>query len=178
MFTHLSVSIPQHLYNRLSINTDLKPIGATSLIRCLREALCLPVGAYSVFSQLTSSNSSTMATTVHHDSSHTHTEPGQETSKKPLPVVLVLAHLDSASFFHDLALGADVPLSGLLIMLTAVELLSRWGYTRTGEPRHAARVAFAALAGEDWGYVGSQHMIADLQAGSDNVGGVKLDDVK
>jgi nicastrin len=83
-----------------------------------------------------------------------------------------------AALFHDAAVGAYASMSSLLTLLATVELLSSWAATSTGsEPARPVRrrLAFAALAGEDWGYLGSTSLVRALKEGKEEVGGVKLD---
>ncbi|QHO59145.1 Nicastrin [Arachis hypogaea] len=71
---------------------------------CLKEATCLPLGGYSVWSSLPPINVSS--------------------SKQSKPIILAVASMDSASFFRDKSLGADSPISGLIALLAAVDALS------------------------------------------------------
>lgn len=72
---------------------------------CLKEQTCLPLGGYSVWSSLPPINMSS--------------------SYQSKPIILLVASMDSASFFRDKSLGADSPISGLLSLLAAVDALSR-----------------------------------------------------
>lgn len=60
---------------------------------CLRELSCLPLGGYSVMSTFPAVNVSTPVTK---------------------PVVMAMASMDAATFFRDVAPGADSPMSGLI----------------------------------------------------------------
>jgi hypothetical protein len=59
---------------------------------CLRELSCLPLGGYSVMSTFPAVNVSAPVVK---------------------PVVVAMASMDSATFFRDVAPGADSPMSGL-----------------------------------------------------------------
>lgn len=59
---------------------------------CLRELSCLPLGGYSVMSTFPVVNVS---------------------APVAKPVVVAMASMDSATFFRDVAPGADSPMSGL-----------------------------------------------------------------
>lgn len=93
-------------------------------------------------------------------------------------VILPLRPHAQSALFHDAAVGASASMSSLLTLLAAVELLSSWASTSTdSEPALPVRrrLAFAALAGEDWGYLGSTSLVRALKEGKEEVGGVKLD---
>jgi hypothetical protein len=69
-------------------------------------------------------------------------------------------------------------MSSLLTLLAAVELLSSWAASQAdSEPARPVRrrLAFAALAGEDWGYLGSTSLVRALKEGKEEVGGMKLE---
>lgn len=66
---------------------------------CLRELSCLPLGGYSVMSTFPAVNVSAPVTK---------------------PVVVAMASMDSATFFRDVAPGADSPISGLTCTLAII----------------------------------------------------------
>lgn len=63
---------------------------------CLRELSCLPLGGYSVMSTFPAVNVS---------------------APVAKPVVVAMASMDAATFFRDVAPGADSPMSGLLSLI-------------------------------------------------------------
>ena len=118
---------------------------------CLQAATCLPLGGYSAFAAL----------------------PAAPPSSAPPPrLLLVTAALDAAAFFHERAVGADAALSGLVVMLAAADALSRLPPLPAPPAR---RLAFAALAGEPWGYLGTRMLAAQL-AGGAHPAGVSAED--
>lgn len=60
--------------------------------------------------------------------------------------------------------GAEAPLSGLIALLAAAEILGNSsmaaGYQR--------RLVFAAFAGEPWGYMGSKRFLWELHSGENS----------
>ena len=56
--------------------------------------------------------------------------------------------------------GAEAPLSGLIAMLTAAEILGN----STLASRYERRLVFAAFAGEPWGYMGSKRFLWELHS--------------
>ncbi|PKA47187.1 Nicastrin [Apostasia shenzhenica] len=121
---------------------------------CLKERSCLPLGGYSVWSALPPIN-----TTI-------------ELAK---PIVLVVASMDSASFFRDLNLGADSPISvyvicaqGLIALLAAVDALSR--VPDLDELKK--QLVFVVFTGEAWGYLGSRRFLLELDLNADSVKGL------
>ncbi|GJW14258.1 nicastrin [Tanacetum coccineum] len=115
---------------------------------CLNEGTCLPLGGYSVWSALPTTNVSA--------------------SSKKKPIVLAVASMDSASFFRDKSLGADSPLSGLISLLAAVDALSRI----EGSETLSKQLAFVVFTGESWGYLGSRRFLLELDQHTDAVNGI------
>ncbi|XP_024952070.2 nicastrin isoform X5 [Citrus sinensis] len=109
---------------------------------------CLPLGGYSVWSSLPPINMSS--------------------SYQSKPIILLVASMDSASFFRDKSLGADSPISGLLSLLAAVDALSRVdGWNDLNK-----QLVFLVLTGEAWGYLGSRRFLHELDMQSDGVSGL------
>ncbi|KAL1365396.1 hypothetical protein HN51_013432 [Arachis hypogaea] len=115
---------------------------------CLKEATCLPLGGYSVWSSLPPINVSS--------------------SKQSKPIILAVASMDSASFFRDKSLGADSPISGLIALLAAVDALSHVH----GLGDLSKQLVFAVFTGEAWGYLGSRRFLVELEINSDAVHGL------
>ncbi|KAJ4706851.1 Nicastrin [Melia azedarach] len=115
---------------------------------CLKEQTCLPLGGYSVWSSLPPINTSL--------------------SYQSKPIILLMASMDSASFFRDKSLGADSPISGLISLLAAVDALSRVD----GWSDFNKQLAFLVLTGEAWGYLGSRRFLHELDMQSDAVSGL------
>lgn len=115
---------------------------------CLKEATCLPLGGYSVWSSLPPINISSL--------------------QQPKPILLTVASMDSASFFRDKSLGADSPISGLIALLAAVDALS---YV-DGLGDLSKQLVFAFFTGEAWGYLGSRRFLEELDMHSDAVRGL------
>ena len=104
--------------------------------------------------------------------------PSSSSSSSPKPLVLVVAQTDGYDLFHDLIRGSDAPLSGLVAMLAAAHALrasaqaaARSSPSPPPSPPpswpslFSARVAFLALAGEPWGYMGSRRFLYELETG-------------
>lgn len=115
---------------------------------CLKEATCLPLGGYSVWSSLPPINISS--------------------SKPSKPLILTVASMDSASFFRDKNLGADSPISGLIALLAAVDALSHLD----GLGDLSKQLVFVVFTGEAWGYLGSRRLLEELDMHSDAVHGL------
>ncbi|KAG0461015.1 hypothetical protein HPP92_021000 [Vanilla planifolia] len=116
---------------------------------CLKEQSCLPLGGYSVWSALPPISAPSF--------------------DPPKSILLVIASMDSASFFRDLSLGADSPMSGLIALLAAVDALSH--VNDLSELRK--QLVFAAFTGEAWGYLGSRRFLFELDMGTDSVKNLK-----
>ncbi|KAK9115812.1 hypothetical protein Sjap_014759 [Stephania japonica] len=121
---------------------------------CLVERTCLPLGGYSVLSLFPPINASS--------------------SKLPLPIILVVASMDSASFFRDKSLGADSPLSGMISLLAAVDALSQVDDANTFKKQ----IIFLIVTGEAWGYLGSRRFLAELDMQTDIVNGIDINRIE
>ncbi|XP_027337970.1 nicastrin [Abrus precatorius] len=115
---------------------------------CLKEATCLPLGGYSVWSSLPPINITSL--------------------KQSKPIILTVASMDSASFFRDKSLGADSPISGLIALLAVVDALSHLD----GLDVLSKQFVFAVFTGEAWGYLGSRRFLVELDMHSDAVNGL------
>ncbi|KAH9687398.1 Nicastrin [Citrus sinensis] len=117
---------------------------------CLKEQTCLPLGGYSVWSSLPPINMSS--------------------SYQSKPIILLVASMDSASFFRDKSLGADSPISVSSDIVTwyPVDALSRVdGWNDLNK-----QLVFLVLTGEAWGYLGSRRFLHELDMQSDGVSGL------
>lgn len=108
---------------------------------CLRELSCLPLGGYSVMSTFPAVNVSAPVTK---------------------PVVVAMASMDAATFFRDVAPGADSPMSGVMALLAAVDAMSRVD----GFNEFPKRLVFLVFTGEARGYLGSRQFLAQLKKGN------------
>ncbi|XP_057993530.1 nicastrin isoform X2 [Hevea brasiliensis] len=115
---------------------------------CLREQTCLPLGGYSVWSSLPPINITS--------------------SNQSKPIILIVASMDSASFFRDKSLGAESPISGLISLLAAVDSLS----SMDGLGDLSKQLVFSVFTGEAWGYLGSRRFLLELDLQSDSVNGL------
>lgn len=69
--------------------------------------------------------------------------------------------------------GADSPLSGMVALLFAMQLLG----SALDQTKMSRRIAFIVLAGEPWGYIGSKQFLWQLDRQSDSVNGLTLDSI-
>ncbi|XP_024365272.1 nicastrin isoform X1 [Physcomitrium patens] len=115
--------------------------GTPTTESCLGELSCLPLGGYSVMSTFPPVNVS------------------HPTVK---PVVLAMASVDSATFFRDVAPGADSPMSGVIALLAAVDALSHV----PDFDSFLKRLVFLVFTGEARGYLGSRQFLAQLKKGA------------
>ena len=67
--------------------------------------------------------------------------------------------------------GAEAPLSGLIAMLAAAEILGN----NTLNAQYERRLVFAAFAGEPWGYMGSKRLLWELHTGEKSTKPLTLD---
>ncbi|KAG2450035.1 hypothetical protein HYH02_000139 [Chlamydomonas schloesseri] len=129
----------------------MEAVGNSS--QCITEQRCLPVGGYGVWT----------AVPALPDPSYV--------KASARPITLVTAAIDSNSMFHDLTKGANTAMSGLITALVAMTLLVRANHT----PTYTRQLAFAALPGEAFGYMGSKRLLYEMQLNSTFVRGLQLD---
>eukprot|EP00850_Spirogloea_muscicola_P001661 SM000006S19426 [mRNA] locus=s6:627517:632413:- [translate_table: standard] len=121
---------------------------------CLASLTCLPLGGYSVFSALPSFPA--------------------ERADSQKEVVIAMASVDAASFFRDVAPGADSPLSGFVALLAAVDALT----SQVGVHQLSKQLGFLVLLGESWGYLGSRQFLAQLTGVNRTVVDFELSNIK
>ncbi|MCO5593528.1 hypothetical protein L7F22_047542 [Adiantum nelumboides] len=112
-------------------------VGTSTSVSCLVGSSCLPLGGYSVWSAL---------------------PPVKASSSLNKQIVMAIASMDSASFFRDRTLGADSPLSGLLTLLAAVDVLSNIPDPDSWDKQ----LVIVVFTGEAWGYLGSRQFLYQL----------------
>lgn len=115
---------------------------------CLKAGTCLPLGGYSVWSSLPPLNGTSSDATK--------------------PIILVVASMDSASFFRDKSLGAESPLSGLVALMAAADAFSHSDHFRSFKKQ----VVFLVVTGEAWGFLGSRRFLHELDQQSGAVAGL------
>ncbi|KAF9959462.1 hypothetical protein BGZ65_000383, partial [Modicella reniformis] len=111
--------------------------GAQDAATCLRRGWCTPVGGASVWATPSFNISST-------------------DDKK---IVVVSAAMDSRSLFHDLTLGVQSSITGMVTLLVVAEALSRSSIPLDSMPKHILYTLFSA---EAWGFSGSQRFVQDI----------------
>ena len=74
--------------------------------------------------------------------------------------------------------AADDPLSGLVALLTAAQMLGNASLSTAPQAaagQYQKRVVFAALAGEPWGLQGTRRLLLDMGQGSNGTHGLLLE---
>ncbi|KAL4433984.1 hypothetical protein ABPG75_000425 [Micractinium tetrahymenae] len=168
-------NLEQHLNGALNhAKMRLTMEAAGNSTACLAARTCLPLGGHSVVAALpalpapagNSSNSSSGGGSG-----------GSGSGGSNLPTIWVLAQFDTAGLFHEAAVGAESPVSGLIAMLAAAELLgSADASAAAGQyrERYRRRIVFAALGGEPWGLMGSKRLLWEAASGAASVAGFDL----
>ncbi|KAF9975540.1 hypothetical protein BGZ73_000800 [Actinomortierella ambigua] len=106
---------------------------------CLRKGWCTPVGGASVWSTPSPNISAS-------------------DNKK---IIVVSAAMDSRSFFHDLTIGVESSLTGMVALLATAEALSRSPIPLSSMQKH---IVYTLFSGEAWGFGGSQRFVKDISA--------------
>lgn len=135
---------------------------------CLAAQTCLPLGGHSVLATLPplpppANDSSVPAGAA--------SAGAAGAAAVDLPALWVLAQVDTAALFHEAAEGADAPVSGLIAMLAAAEVLGSSNASAAmaaAGARYQRRLVFAALAGEPWGLMGSKRLLWELSTAPSN----------
>ncbi|KAG0266712.1 hypothetical protein DFQ27_009488 [Actinomortierella ambigua] len=73
----------------------------------------------------------------------------------------VTAAMDSRSFFHDLTIGVESSLTGMIAVLATAEALSRSPIPLSSMQKH---IVYSLFSGEAWGFGGSQRFVKDISA--------------
>ncbi|GAB4818162.1 hypothetical protein N2152v2_005208 [Parachlorella kessleri] len=135
---------------------------------CLAARTCLPLGGHSVLAALPPLPAQPVEPQAG--------VPGVALSaaQDGKPLILLLASTDTTAFFHEKAQGANAPVSGLIAVLAAAQILGMGG----GAGDFTRRVLFGALAGETWGYMGSKRMLWEMASGNASMAGIDLASVE
>ncbi|KAM3580291.1 hypothetical protein VKS41_007527 [Umbelopsis sp. WA50703] len=104
---------------------------------CLRRGWCNPVGGSSVYSTVSQNMTSTDGK----------------------PIIIVSATMDSRSIFHDLTLGVENDVSGMVALFAVADALSKSPTALDTFPKHIIYTIFDA---ESWGFSGSQRFVNDI----------------
>ena len=128
---------------------------------CIAARSCLPVGGNSVIAALPP-----LPPSAGDDSGGA--GGGARVADDGMPAVWLLAQFDTAALFHEAAAGADAPVSGLIALLAAAEVLGSADASaaagRRGQ-RYRRRLMFGAVAGEPWGLMGSKRLLWEAAGG-------------
>ena len=109
---------------------------------CLRLRSCLPIGGYSVVASAPTIGAS-------------------ERDVDERPAIVVVAKLDADGFFRDATYATNERMSALVVLLGTAKVVGRALGGR--DSSEATRVvAFAALAGEDFGAIGSDRVAREF----------------
>ena len=114
-------------------------------VNCLYDATCVPVGGYSVWGSLGNLTHNATDAPVSLDSIR--------------PIVLALAKMDTNSFFHQLAPGAEDAIASVAVLIAAMKVLAN---TR-GIDSLPSQILFALFDGESYSHVGSRKFVDDIQ---------------
>ncbi|KAI9289178.1 Nicastrin-domain-containing protein [Umbelopsis sp. AD052] len=126
-------------YPLRAVDFSLFMWAAVDSATCLRRGWCFPVGGSSVYSS-----------------------PSPDlTGNDGKPIIIVSATMDSRSVFHDLTLGVENDISGMVAMLAVADALSKSPTPVASFPKH---IVYTLFNGEAWGYSGSQRFVNDISS--------------
>ncbi|KAG0027575.1 hypothetical protein BGZ81_005470 [Podila clonocystis] len=111
--------------------------GAQDSSACLRKGWCTPVGGASVWS----------------------TPSSNITATDSKPIIVVAASMDARSMFHDLTLGVESSVTGMVTLMAVAEALSRSTIPLDSMQKH---ILYTLFTGEAWGFGGSQRFVQDI----------------
>ncbi len=144
---------------------------------CLAARTCLPLGGHSVVAALPALPPPTGNGSSGNGTMSSGGGGGGSSGGDDMPAIWVLAQFDTAGLFHEAAVGAESPASGLIAMLAAAEVLgSAEGSAAAGQyrERYRRRIVFAALGGEPWGLMGSKRLLWEAASGAASVAGFNI----
>ncbi|GLI69868.1 hypothetical protein VaNZ11_014585 [Volvox africanus] len=124
-------------------------------LQCIAEDTCLPVGGYSVWTAVPPLPDPTYATV-----------PARS-------ITLLVAQMDSNAMIHDLVKGAATSVAGLTAALAALTLLVRSG----AATNYTRQLAFVALQGEGFDYMGSKRLLYEMSLNSSYVQGLRMENI-
>ena len=146
---------------------ELTMEGSTNSSTCIAAHKCYPLGGNSIWSALPPIPPTQVSIPT-----------DESKAPQPPPTIVVIAQIDSAGLFHKLIQGADSPLSGLIAMLAAAEVLGSLANGPAVVENYARRVIFLAVMGEPWDFMGSRRLLWEMEKGSSSVDGFSLDAIE
>ncbi|KAI9323739.1 Nicastrin-domain-containing protein [Dichotomocladium elegans] len=75
------------------------------------------------------------------------------------PIIMVTAPMDSRSLFHDLTIGANTHVAGMVSVLAVADALSK-----VPSAALSKHVVYSLFAAESWGFAGSQRFVQDISS--------------
>ena len=139
--------------------------GQKNATHCLEKGACLPLGGFSVLSLFPPLSEEELV--------------GMNESNSP-PAIWAVSNIDSSALFHELSVGADAPLSGLITMLAAARTLGSFYKNKlsSGNLKKSGifrkHIVFAGLMGEPWGNMGSRRLLWELYSNSSHLTGFNI----
>lgn len=154
--------------NVAKISLKMEAEGGTST-SCLASNTCVPLGGYSSIAALPPLEKL----------SSKNTDNEEEDGPNSLPALLVIAAVDTASFFHGEEQAADAPLSGLIAMMTAARVLGKHPSMQSNTINTKRRIYFAAMVGEPWDLMGSKRLLWEASQPGTNISSIlSLDNIE
>jgi nicastrin len=153
---------------KISLKMEAQGGNSTS---CLASNTCVPLGGYSSIAALPPLG------IISSDNDNNNNE---EDGPNSLPALLVIAAVDTASFFHGEEQAADAPLSGLIAMLAAARVLGKHPSMQSNSSVNIKRrIYFAAMVGEPWDLMGSKRLLWEASQPGTNISSIlSLDSIE
>lgn len=121
---------------------------------CIKQQTCQPLGGHSIWAA-----APPLPITA-------------DSSPSQLPIIMLLAPVDSDSLFRSAAVGADSAMGSLITLLAVADIL---GNNTAAVATYSKRLVLTALMGEPWGFMGSKRLLWEMYNDVDTTTGLNLD---
>ncbi|DBA69331.1 TPA: hypothetical protein ACH3X2_012908 [Trebouxia sp. C0005] len=137
-------------------NAHLETIMSASVnaSTCIKQHTCQPLGGHTIWAA-----APPLALTA-------------DSSPSQLPVIMLLAPVDSDSLFKSATVGADSAMGSLITLLAVADIL---GNNTAAVATYSKRLVLTAFVGEPWGFMGSKRLLWEMYNEADTTDGLNLD---
>ncbi|DBA90918.1 TPA: hypothetical protein ACH3X1_016125 [Trebouxia sp. C0004] len=146
----------QHGYKGALHNAHLEALMSASgnASTCIKQQTCQPLGGHSIWAAAPP------------------LPPTANSSSSQLPIIMLLAPVDSDSLFRSATVGADSAMGSLITLLAVADIL---GNNTAAVATYSKRLVLTALMGEPWGFMGSKRLLWEMHNDADTTTGLNLD---
>ncbi|KAL3160725.1 hypothetical protein ABBQ32_010635 [Trebouxia sp. C0010 RCD-2024] len=101
--------------------------------------------------------------------------PTAASTASQLPIIMLLAPVDSTAFFKSDTVGAESAMGSLIALLAVADIL---GNNSAAVATYSKRLVLTALMGEPWGFMGSKRLLWEMYNQADTTRGLDVENIQ